>query len=118
MSLALLCPGLALLLAGAQLGAGSGGGGVAGSSCPAEWRAACPGLPCAPLATPVPRREVMGWRARWSTPVRFGSRGLLDPGCMDTCAKQSWTNYINDSAISTVIISTGGTSHGPFRVIQ
>lgn len=76
--------------------------GAASSDCPAEWMATCPSVPCTPNPRPPPSKEIMGWRARWSTPT--GDAGV---GCMDECAKHSWTNYINDSALTSVIICTG-----------
>lgn len=78
-----------------------------GHPCPADWMAVCPSLPCAPLTTPIPRQEIMGWRARWSTAVEFGEAAVHDPGCMDDCVQRSWTNYINNSALTSIIISTG-----------
>ena len=71
-------------------------------ACSAEWMATCPSVPCTPNPHPPPPKEVMGWRARWSTPT--ADAGV---GCMDQCAKQSWTNYINDSALTSVVICTG-----------
>jgi spore germination protein YaaH len=43
----------------------------------------------------------MGWRARWAVPN--SDAGI---GCMDDCAKNSWTNYVNNSALTSVIICT------------
>ena len=43
----------------------------------------------------------MGWRARWDT-----SSPDVGPGCFTNCAKESWRHYINDSAVTAVIIST------------
>ncbi len=37
----------------------------------------------------------------------FESATWSGQGCMDDCASHSWKNYINDSAITSVIISTG-----------
>jgi hypothetical protein len=34
---------------------------AAAARCPAAWTAACPDLPCTPLAAPAPRRELMAW---------------------------------------------------------
>eukprot|EP01046_Picozoa_sp_COSAG06_P023334 COSAG06_NODE_1846_length_8227_cov_10.941683_8_plen_187_part_00 len=70
--------------------------------CPPEWSSTCPSLPCKPLKTPAATHEVMGWRARWNTPYPD-----VGSGCFTNCAKQSWQHYINDSAVSAVIIGTG-----------
>jgi hypothetical protein len=73
-----------------------------GHRCPAEWAATdSPSQPCSPLATPSPARDVMGSRARWSTPIPD-----VGSGCFTECASRSWQHYMNDSAVSAVMIGT------------
>eukprot|EP01052_Picozoa_sp_SAG31_P023208 SAG31_NODE_1897_length_6964_cov_2.677349_9_plen_75_part_00 len=43
--------------------------GAASSGCPQEWMATCPSVPCTPNPHPPPSKELLGWRARWSTPT-------------------------------------------------
>ena len=79
----------------------------AGTECPAEWLATCPSQPCTPLPPSHTqhqhqKKQIMGWRARWSTPMADAG-----DGCMDDCASNSWTHYINNTALTSVIIATG-----------